>query len=135
MEAEGEKGREAMAGCPNALAIPEHAPSLARHATCANSPSFSAAPLYFHPGTELDADNDPPLDNVLNMHDFEVVAKTILPDKAWVRSQIFFYVCDGATYPKALPRLTTPRHPMMKLLFGRTAWHTRGKFTLVQVSK
>ena len=41
----------------------------------------------------------PPLDNVLNMHDFEVVAKTILPDKAWVRSQIFFYVCDGATYP------------------------------------
>ena len=77
----------------------------------------------------------PPLDNVLNMHDFEVVAKTVLPDKAWVRSQIFFYVCDGATYPKALPRLTTPRHPMMKLLFGRTAWHTRGKFTLVQVSK
>ncbi|KAI0079840.1 glyoxylate dehydrogenase [Panus rudis PR-1116 ss-1] len=25
----------------------------------------------------------PPLDNILNMHDFEVVAKAVLPDKAW----------------------------------------------------
>ena len=27
----------------------------------------------------------PPLDNVLNMHDFENVAKMVLPEKAWVR--------------------------------------------------
>ncbi|EMD33158.1 hypothetical protein CERSUDRAFT_160722 [Gelatoporia subvermispora B] len=28
-------------------------------------------------------DARPPLDNVINMHDFEVVAKTVLPEKAW----------------------------------------------------
>ena len=27
----------------------------------------------------------PPLDNVINLHDFENVAKMVLPDKAWVR--------------------------------------------------
>ena len=26
----------------------------------------------------------PPLENILNMHDFEVVAKAVIPEKAWV---------------------------------------------------
>lgn len=30
-------------------------------------------------------DARPPLDTVLNMHDFETVARTVLPEKAWVR--------------------------------------------------
>ena len=32
-------------------------------------------------------DARPPLENVLNMHDFENVAKMVLPDKAWVRAR------------------------------------------------
>lgn len=30
-------------------------------------------------------DARPPLDNIINLHDFEQVAKVVLPDKAWVR--------------------------------------------------
>ena len=52
----------------------------------------------------------PPLDNVLNMHDFEVVAKTILPDKAWVRSRIFCFMCVMAQL--------TQRHWSGLLLLG-----------------
>ena len=29
----------------------------------------------------------PPLENVLNMHDFEVIAKAVIPEKAWVCNQ------------------------------------------------
>ena len=28
----------------------------------------------------------PPLDNIINLHDFEQVARVVLPEKAWVRS-------------------------------------------------
>ena len=52
----------------------------------------------------------PPLDNVLNMHDFEVVAKTILPDKAWVRGGRLCFTCIMA-------RLTQ-RHCLGLLLLG-----------------
>lgn len=30
-------------------------------------------------------DARPPLDTVINLHDFENVAKAVLPEKAWVR--------------------------------------------------
>ena len=30
----------------------------------------------------------PSLDSIINMHDFEVVAKTVLPEKAWVRDLV-----------------------------------------------
>lgn len=26
----------------------------------------------------------PPLENIINMHDFEVIAKAVIPEKAWV---------------------------------------------------
>lgn len=31
----------------------------------------------------------PPLENVLNMHDFEIIAKAVIPEKAWVSSRCF----------------------------------------------
>ena len=32
----------------------------------------------------------PPLDNILNMHDFEVIAKAVIPAKAWVSNRHLF---------------------------------------------
>ncbi len=74
-------------------------------------------------------DARPPLDTVLNMHDFETVARTVLPEKAWVRSSIF--VVDD---PKAgffwahvnMTRHTTRRRPTMRSPSARTVWHTNG---------
>ena len=34
----------------------------------------------------------PPVENVLNLHEFEIITKAVIPEKAWVRSARV--VCD-----------------------------------------
>lgn len=74
-------------------------------------------------------DARPPLDTVLNMHDFETVARTVLPEKAWVRVAMSLVHDPGSGAPKltsTMTRHTTRQHRTMRSPSARTAWHTNG---------
>ena len=64
----------------------------------------------------------PPLENMLNMHDFEVIAKAVIPEKAWV--------CTCGLSEQALAhvlsRHTTLPHPTTRSPSGRTELHSSG---------
>ena len=42
----------------------------------------------------------PPVENVLNLHEFEIITKAFIPEKAWVRSARV--VCDVILTPTIL---------------------------------
>lgn len=74
-------------------------------------------------------DARPPLDTVLNMHDFETVARTVLPEKAWVRAAFPVVNDPRCVVLRAhvnMTRHTTRRRRTMRSPSARIVWHTNG---------